>query len=272
MTVSRHTYATREQLKSAGVWETDDLNADADRMLESHSGKVEELLRRRFYPFVETRRYDWPSRSQVSNCILWLDADLLAVTTFTATGTAIASGDYFLGPEDTEDSPPYDRIELDADSTASFGAGGQRALVVAGEWGYTNDEEAAGTLGANIDADDTAATIAITGSIGVGDLIHIGDERMIVADRDGTALTLIRAAYGTTAASHTAADPIYRSVPPGLITDLVIAECIAQHAQEQGGYGVSVGQGGQSTPDRIALLDIRARARDAYARSERYAL
>jgi hypothetical protein len=354
MTVSRVTYATREQLKTAAGWNGAGSDADADRLLESHSGKIDELFYRHFYPLVATRLYDWPSRSQVSRCALWLDRDLLEVTTFTATGTAIVPADYYLGRDEDTENQPFNRIELDETSTATFGAGGQRALSVAGLWGYSQDETPAGAVGAG-GITDSATTLLVTnaGAIGVGNLIRIGDERLIVSDRafadttktisgnvaasatdssipvasghgllageviqiddermyievaattsltverafDGTSLaahttgtailaprslTVVRGAYGTTAASHLAAVAIVRHVPPSLITDLVIAEAVAQRVQEGSGYAVTTGAGGMNTGpgggamgDRIALLDLRARAKEAYKRVKRVAL
>lgn len=273
MAVTRHTYATREALKVAAGWEADTDDTLADRLIESHSGKVDELFHRHFFPRIATRRYDWPSRSQVSSSILWLDADLLEVRTFTASGSAVSSDDYVLGPDDP-DTEACDRIELE--SGVSFGTGGQRSLVVDAIWGYSRESAPVGALASALD--DSATTVATTGltAAGVGDLLLIGDEALIVTDRRIIATVdsfeLLRGAYGTTAASHSQGATVTKNVPPGLIRDLVIAECIAQRVQEDGGYNASVGPGGVGTTDRIALLDLRARCRDAYARTERIAL
>jgi len=280
MAVTRHTYATREQLRAAGsAWNAQTDDDLADRLVETHSAKVDELFHRRFYPLVATRRYDWPSRGQASSSILWLDDDLLEVLQFTASGSAVT--DYVLGPE-TLDAGPFDRIELEAG--ASFGTGGLRALEVEAVWGYTRDEVAVGTLSDGINDTATSLTLTAGGVVGVGDLLHIGDERILVTDRphvvsddleDGSAsrtYTVRRGMYGTTAASHEQGAAVARHVPPGLIRDLVIAESIAQRIQEEGGYLASVGPGGQAAPERIALLDLRKRAREAYERVERIAL
>jgi hypothetical protein len=343
MTVTRTCYATREALKAAAGWDGSTTDADTDRLLETHSGKVDQLLLRHFYPLVATRLYDYPSSRNASISILWLDADLLTLTTFTASGTVIASADYYLGRRDDTVDQPYDRIELDATSSATFGAGAQRGLSVLGVWGYSDTTAPAGTLGATINDSVTALTVSDSSKVGVGDLIKIGSERMVVADRtyattsktlaaaleaistdatisiatshgllagetilvdtermyievaqatalivrravDGStlvahsfgeaiyaprSLTVTRGAYGTTAAAHTAADAITRNVPPSLITDLVIAECIAQRVQESGGYTTTVGPGGQSGTERTALYNLRHQAEDAYGRVAR---
>lgn len=342
MTVSRHTYATREAIKAAAGWNGDAFSALADRLAESHTDKVDELYSRRFFPRVVTRYYDWPSTRHVSTTKLFFDADILSVTSFTADGTAISASDYYLYPVD-ETGKPYAWLELDADSDAEFGDGGQRTLVLVGVEGYSNNTTPAGALGASINDSVTSLTVTDSSLVGVGDLILIGTERLIVTDKafadttkniaadlddlntadtvtlpsshgilageviqvdsermlvrsvattsavvdrayDGTqlaahtngadiyaprTLTITRGAYGTTAASHTQADAITKNVPPSLVRDLVIAEAIAQHVQEAAGYGAAVGPGGQATTDRIALLDLRKRAWEAYGRQER---
>lgn len=269
MAVTRHTYVTREVLKAAAGWAGPDEDARADRLAESHSGKVDELFHRHFYPRVATRRYDWPSRSQVSSSILWLDADLLEVTAFTASGDPVT--DYVLGPDDES---PSDRIELE--SGATFGSGGQRALEVAGVWGYSRDVASVGALTAGLDDSATSIPAAALPGAGVGDLLFIGDEALLVTDRAVVetvdTFTAARGVYGTTAATHALGATVAKNVPPGLIRDLVIAEAIAQAVQEDGGYNASIGPGGVASTDRIALLDLRARCREAFARVERVAL
>jgi len=273
MAVTRHTYATREALKTAAGWEAESDDALADRLIESHSGKVDELFHRHFYPRVATRRYDWPSRSQVSSSILWLDADLLEVRAFTASGSEVSSDDYILGPDDI-DGGPYDRIELESGIT--FGTGGQRSLEVDAVWGYSREATAAGALAGVLS--DSATTIPATAHTGVdvGDLLFIDDEALVVTDHRIVAMVdtylVQRGAYGTTAAQHAQGATVTRNVPPGLIRDLVIAECIAQRVQEDGGYNASIGPNGIGATDRIPLLDVRARCREAYARTERIAL
>jgi len=346
MTVSRTTYATREQLKAAAGWTGSATDADTDRLLETHSGKAEQLLQRHFYPLIATRTYDWPSTKNLNNGKLWLDADLLTLTTLTADGTVITSADYYLDRNEETIGQPYRMVEIDSTSDSVWGDlsdDGQRSISVLGVWGYANVTAPAGTLSATINDSVTALVVTDSGKVGVGDLILIGTERMVVADRtyadttktlagaleaissDSTvsiatshgllagetilidnefmfievaqatalivrravngstleahsfaeaiyaprSLTVTRGAYGTTAAAHTAADAITRNVPPSLVTDLVIAECIAQRVQESGGYTTTVGPGGQSGSERTALYNLRHQAEDAYARFSR---
>jgi len=281
MAVTRHTYVTREQLQAAAEWQADSDAALADRMVESHSQKVDELFHRRFFPRIYTRRYDYPSRWQAQPGIVWLDDDLLEVTTFTASGEVISSDDYFLYPDDP-DIECFDRIELDRDSEATLGSAGQRALVVEGVWGYSRATTPAGTLAAPLLIGDLTIPAASYPELGVGDLAFVGDEAILISDRNEVnevdTFHLVRGMYGTDAAGHLFGAAVTKNVPRGLIRDLVIAESIAMRVQEDGGYGASMGPGGigstsgAENTNRIALLDLRARAKDAYMRVERISL
>jgi len=344
MTVSRHTYATREALKAAAGWAGIAYDADVDRLLEVHSEFVEAAYDRHFFPRVETRRYDWPTNRQASARILWFDEDFQSVSSFVASGATISSNDFILRRPFGDPREPYDRLELDDDSDATFGSGGLQSLVVTGVTGFSADEAPAGAVGTG-GITDSATTLLVTDAskVGVGDLLKIGSERLLVADRafvatgatlsadvddlaatttiavsSGTSvkageivlvgaerwyvetvaansltvrraqddsvlqahssgaaiyaarsLTVVRAAYGTTAAAHSADAAIVRNVPPAPITAYVIAAAIAERAQESAGYGAGIGPGGQTTPDRIAFLDLRKRTKEEYERIAR---
>ncbi len=81
-------------------------------------------------------------------------------------------------------------------------------------------------------------------------------------------LTVERGAVGTAAAAHADAKAIDRNVPPGLITELTIAEALAAREQELHGYGREIGQGDGSFELRgIGIADLRKRVWASYARS-----
>lgn len=347
MTVSRHTYATREALKAAAGWAGVAYDADVDRLLETHAENVDRDYGRHFYPRIETRRYDWPSNRQAAPRILWFDEDFLSVTSMVASGVTISASDYLLRRPWDDPGEPYDRLELDEDSTATFGSAGQDALVVTGVTGFCDAEAPAGAVGTG-GITDSATTLPVTDAskVGVGDLLKIGSERILVADRafvatgatlsadvddsastttiavtSGTSvnageivlvgserwyvetaasgqltvrraqddsgldthssgaailaartLTVVRGMYGTTAAAHSAAAAITRHVPPQPIVAMVIAAAIAERTQESAGYGASIGPGGQTTPERIAYLDLRKRTKERYERVRRVTL
>ncbi|MDX2702149.1 hypothetical protein PV350_04720 [Streptomyces sp. PA03-6a] len=192
-------YATREDLKrSLGVKETAGANAAIDRALGASSRSIEGLLHRRFYPELATRSWDWPNGQGTAPWRLRLDSnELISVEQLLTGGQVIDAANYFLRRADNRDDPPYTMLELNLDSNAAFGGGPstQRDIAVLGLYGYRNDETTAGTLAAGIGT-TAANTITVDGpasaAVGVGSLLRIDTERVIVTERAqaDTGLTL----------------------------------------------------------------------------------
>ncbi|MEU9792885.1 hypothetical protein AB0E27_20045 [Streptomyces sparsogenes] len=180
-------YATREDVKDAlDVKETARSNARIDRALEGASRAVEGLLHREFAPVIATRYFDWPNEQGARPWRLWLDqSELISVTSLTSGGVTIDPAAYFLEPNRT--GPPYRRIEINLDSSAAFGGGQtyQRDITVTGLWGYRDDETTAGTVVEALDASETAVDVdgAASALLGVGSVLRIDSERMIVTGR-----------------------------------------------------------------------------------------
>lgn len=190
------TYATREQVaRATDVKSSAAVDDVIDRKAAAASRKVERMLHRRFYPLTASRTFDWPRRGAV-----WLDDDLLSATAVTIDGTAVTG--HVLEPR--FDGPPYDRIDFE---DATIGSGDE--LTVTGAWGYSTDEATAGALAAAItDAAATSCTVTDASLVGVGDLLRIDTERLVVTDR-GLAST------GTTLGSNIDALAATVSVPVG---------------------------------------------------------
>lgn len=176
-------YCSREQVKSAlNVKQTARNNDQVDRAIESARNAVEGLLHRSFLPVVATRYFPWPQRAG-SSYRLWLNEnELISLTTLASGGTTIASGDYFLEPNTS--GPPYDRIELDLDSSASFGVGStpQRDIAVTGVWGYKNETASSGTISEALDSSETGVDVTVGNIARTGDVVMVDNERMIVTD------------------------------------------------------------------------------------------
>ena len=179
-------YTTRETVKAAlDAKETARSNAQVDRAIETSSRLIEGMLHRRFYPEVRTLTWDWPNAQRSRSWRLWLDAnELISVTSLVAGGVTIAPGDYLLYPSD---GPPYNRIEIDLDSSAAFASGDthQQTISITGLYaGCRADEAAAGVLAGAVST-TTAATIAVTdaAAVGVGDIVRVDSERMLVTGR-----------------------------------------------------------------------------------------
>lgn len=182
-------YATREEIKAElDVKETARSNARIDRALADATDAVDGLTHRVFYPVQDTRKMDWPPRAGATPWILRLDAnELISVTSLTSGGATIAPGDYLLRRADDKAEPPYTRIEINLGSDASFGGGDtyQQDIVITGLFGFRNDETTLGTVTEALDASETGVDVdaATSAAVGVGSLLRIDDERVIVTGR-----------------------------------------------------------------------------------------
>lgn len=183
-------YATVEELKSsADVAATAVADAQMRRALESASRSIDGRrpgggrLGRRFYPEVATRYFSRPTSSpQPLTRVLLGRYELISADTVVSGGTTLSPSAYVLGPRN--DGPPYDRIDLVSTSYSAWPLGtGVDAIVIAGTWGYNLDEAAAGTVAEALDLTETGVDVSDSSKIGVGTIIRVDTERMIVTDR-----------------------------------------------------------------------------------------
>ncbi|MEU8362325.1 hypothetical protein AB0C27_40535 [Nonomuraea sp. NPDC048882] len=178
-------YATREAVKAAlDIKETARSDRQVDRAIESASRQIEGCLHRRFYPETKTLSFDWPNSQRARPWRLWLDANELAeLVEASSGGVTIPPGDLVLYPTD---GPPYSRIEVNIDSSSAFSSGDthQQTIAITGIYaGCRLDEAPAGVLSGSAGADDASVDVSDGAAVGVGDLIRVGDERMIVTGR-----------------------------------------------------------------------------------------
>ncbi len=182
-------YCTREDVTGAlDVKLTARNHRQVDRAIESGARTLEGLLHRKFRPVLATRYFDWPRRQYGPPWGLWLDSnEVISVVSLVAGGVTIASTDYFLRNSSGDDEPPYTKLEIDLSSSAAFSSGAtwQQAIAATCLYGFRNDEEQVGDLASNLDADvtDTASATWTTAHIGVGDVLRINNERMIVVEK-----------------------------------------------------------------------------------------
>lgn len=150
-----------------------------DAAIDASTDSIESFCHRIFYPFTGSRRFDWPNDQYAPSYRLYFDQhDVVSINTLVSGGITLA--DYFLRPYD---GPPYTHVELDRSASGAFSSGDtpQASIVITGVFGHL-DETPVGTLATTIDASTT--TVDVLGNIGVGSLLRIDDERMIVVERD----------------------------------------------------------------------------------------
>lgn len=184
-------YATREDVQCAlDVQPSARSTRQIDRALQSASRDVEGLCHRVFYPWQGERRFDWPDSQYRPSWRVWLDdAELISLTSVSSGGNAIPLDDLLLEPN--RSGPPYNRIEINIGSSAAWGGGDthQQDITITGLWGYRDTETTLGTSTTAL-ASTTATTLTVDGdtsaSVGVGSLLRIDDERLIVTGRTMT--------------------------------------------------------------------------------------
>jgi hypothetical protein len=192
VTITRPVYATREAVKNAidGKFTARD-EAQIDRNLEASAWTIEGFLNRKFYPQTGTRFFDWPPEERMGRAWrLWLFEDeVISVASLTAGGTAIAPSGYFLEPANS--GPPYTHVEINLAAGTAFGVSTthQRQIAITGVFGYAADETTAGAVAADIDGMATTLNVSDASLLGVGDILRIGTERMIVTNRAMVATT-----------------------------------------------------------------------------------
>lgn len=175
-------FTTLEAVKgSLDVAETARNNAQVRRILDSSARTVEGQLKRRFRPWTGTRTI-----APISTRPAWQlplgRYELIAATTVVSGNDTIAPADYVLRPaagNTDPDGPPYNQIDL-ADQSAWASE-----VTITGTWGYRDDEETVGALTSQLGAGatDTASVAWTTADIGTGDVLRIGDERVVVKAR-----------------------------------------------------------------------------------------
>lgn len=163
-----------------------------DRALWAATDTIEERFERVFWPQSGTYTFDVPvddSGTSTPSWRLWLDPhDLISATAVTVGGVTVSG--YQLRP-DNRINRPASWIELDRTGSSSFysGSASQRRVAVSGLWGWWDESRAAGALaGGGVLASNSVLDLATapaigTAQVGVGHLIKVGSERMVVEDR-----------------------------------------------------------------------------------------
>jgi hypothetical protein len=187
MAITRVCYATREEVARAlDVKAAAYVNSQIDRQIMSGSDSVDDLTNRVFFPEDDTRFFDWPAIDASYTWRLYLNQNELAVSpaVLVKSGTVvIPPTNYILRPET---GPPFRRLELRRDLSSTFGNGStpQQDITIQGTFGFWNQLALSGALAASVTtASITTLTVTNGASPGVGDMMVVGTERMIVQDR-----------------------------------------------------------------------------------------
>ena len=192
MTIFTPCYCSREDVKRAPDFQSTAYdNVQIDRVIQNVARNIEGHLHRTFYPNDTTKYFDWPAQSGQGGGFItypwkiYFDGnDCVTLTELQSPpGTDIDIA--YVNLEPANYGPPYTYLELQRDKNAAFGGAAtpQRAIVATGTWGYTADNDVVTSLAVAVSS-DTATTIQVANaaSTGVGDLLIVDSERMLVQE------------------------------------------------------------------------------------------
>lgn len=183
-----YAYCTREDVKAALDSKATARNdGQIDRAVLAGARAVDGLTHRRFVPWTGTRYVDWPNFQYARSWRLWLGSnELVSVSSLVSGGVTISASDYFLRRGDDLTEPPYTYIEIDLDSSSAFTTGNthQRSVAITGVFcGCPVDESPAGLTAEALDDSETGVDVTDSSTIGVGSILRVDSERMIVTGR-----------------------------------------------------------------------------------------
>ena len=177
-----------------------------DRQIVQSAEGIDDLCNRQFFPEDKTCYFDYPNYSAAYPWRLWLNADELAVspaTLFKTGAITIPSTAYFCEP--VNEGPPFTYIELDRSQSYSFGNSStpQHDIALTGTYGYWyKTQSAAAQLTAAL-TDTTGTTVSVSNGAytGIGDLLVVDSERMLIQDKQAADTTIAFSGLATASAA-----------------------------------------------------------------------
>lgn len=184
-------YATREHVMSSlEILDSAYAGVRIDAAIDAASRAAEGFLHRRFYPEQRTILMDWPD---ANNSLSWDvdlgDQELISVSQVLSGGTDITAG-VILRRWDYLAEPPYTTLSVNLSGNTRFSSGTswQQSLSIGGVFGYNDTATtlAGAALSGAINSSVSSIVLNPIGgtfTIGIGALLKVESERMIIVDR-----------------------------------------------------------------------------------------
>lgn len=220
-------YCTLDALKSE-LGDTGTANdARYRRYIANASRAIEDVTGRTFVPVTATKYFDVPVRCP-DRLFLEYD-DLLSITTLTDQTGTITSADYWLYPLNMTPRHSIVLNTTDLGRAFEYDDDPEKAITIAGQWGYCNDTVSTGlTLGAAIiNTTGTSITLSST-TCETGWTLLVDSEALFVSAVSGNVATVERGVNGTTAATHLNGAAVSRYVVPADVEQACLE--IAMHS------------------------------------------
>lgn len=254
-------YVSLDQVKDALGLTTTDEDGRLKRLIQQGSRWAEEVARTTFYPVTETRYFDAPEDEPGR---VWFRDWLVALTGLSDDAGTFASDDYILYPLD---GPPYRYLELNpAEAYFTYSDSTQKAIAVAGRWGYSTEAtESLDTVqnASGMSTSDTTLTVSNGAQFEVGWTLLVEDEQMFVLEVAGNNLLVVRGQNGTTAAEHANGTEVERLLVPYEV-EAVVEEWVKYHYNRRDLPGV--------TDVRVGDMQLRYRDEGEFLRALRQRL
>lgn len=192
-------YCVREDVKLAmDMVDSARSNADIDRQIDASARMIDGVMHRTFWPQTDTRSWDWPNIQVSHPWRLWFDHNEMAsVAQLSSSGVVIPSSTYKLYPNWAPGyNQAYEWLELDVSQTSTFNATAtwQNSISATGVFmGCALVEFSAGALVGSLTSSATTFNPGIPGYRGVGSILRVDSERMVVTGRTmvSTTITLV---------------------------------------------------------------------------------
>lgn len=178
------------------------------RVLETASRHWDAECGRHFYPVTRTVYLDGPA-GHADRWQLWLPVDVLTVSSLKLDvdgdrtyETTLSGSDYELVSVRADQQAPYNRIDLKPSGARGSWPATRRSIELTGVLGFSDETEASGTLGEDLDASETDVTMTAGHGLTGGETVRADSEEMYVSAVSTNTLTVVRGVNGTTAATH----------------------------------------------------------------------
>lgn len=184
-------YTTRERImRSADIKMPAYKSEEVDEFIRAASRQVDRLCHRGdatrpgFAPWQGTITYDWPVSNNDGAYRFWLNQNSLYSLTTAVSGGETITSSCLLRPET---GPPYSSIIVTRSSGDLFSLGsgtGENSLAITGVWcGAPVQERSRAVWQLSSGVNDSTTTLPANALIGVGDILRVDSERMIVQER-----------------------------------------------------------------------------------------
>jgi hypothetical protein len=208
---------------------------------------------------------------------LWLDDDLLALTTLSIAlavnqtpGSWIEDTDFYLAPFDRT---PKRKIVAGIPSSALVFAPVMRGTSIVGKWGERDERlTATATMGVIADTTTTTVTPSAVTEFSPGQTLWVGTEMLYVRTVGATTLTVDRGANGSTAATHGAAAAIAIARYHPSVVDATLQIAARRWRRRDTNQAQAFGESGfvQAAPDPGELAILRTTLADLRCYQYRY--